>query len=88
MATYSPFLDAKARLKLDGALLEADLAILDEWSATRKLRFYLWFAMANWERGTSFTCERRAAMRINKESSCQLQITQRIEPRLPPHPSA
>jgi hypothetical protein len=32
MATYSPFLDAKARLKLDGALLEADLAILDELS--------------------------------------------------------
>jgi hypothetical protein len=47
---------------------------------TRKLRFYLWFATAYWERGTSFTCERRAAPRINKESSCALQIAQRTAP--------
>jgi hypothetical protein len=33
---------------------------------TRKLRFYLWFATAYWERGTSFTCDhvpRRVSMK-------------------------
>jgi hypothetical protein len=48
-------------------------------SATRKLGFRLWFAAtANWERGTSFTCKRRAAQRIDKKKPCELQITQQL----------
>src|SRR5260370_40462362 len=31
--------------------------------------------------GTSFTCKRRAELRINKENSCQLKIIQRTGPR-------
>src|SRR5208337_1575295 len=63
--------------------------ILSDWSAMGKLRFHLWFAAtANWARGTSFTCERRAALRVDKNSSCALQIIQRTGPRLPRHRSA
>ena len=59
-----------------------------ESSATQKLGFHLWYgATANWERSKSFTCKRRAALRINKENSCELQITQLPGPRLPRHPS-
>jgi hypothetical protein len=41
--------------------------VTNESSATQKLRRHLRFAAtANWERGTSFSCKRRAALRINK----------------------
>jgi hypothetical protein len=33
--------------------------------------------------GTSFRCKRRAELRVNKENSCQLQITRRTGPTTP-----
>jgi hypothetical protein len=57
--------------------------ILDRWAATKKLRFQLRSgATANWERGISFRCKRIAALRFDKEKSCQLQIIRRCRSRL------